>query len=157
MYDLYWWASDIYGDSFDHRGEAGNLRKFLNGLPLSNGNYADAVATGTAGLRIVGQKDLTNNKAHLWIQNAAHTWRNVVDGAAITPITGSVELTMAPDTEYTVTAWDTYSGSPTDAASIASNGSGVLTIPITSLSTDIAFQVDHKGRAGRRRSPSPGR
>ena len=53
---------------------------FLKDIPLNNGHYINAkAATTSPNLRAWGQKDLTNNCAHLWIDNAPYTWKAVVD------------------------------------------------------------------------------
>ena len=41
------------------------------------GKYVDAAATtSNAKIRAWGQKDLTNQKVHLWIANTDHVWTN---------------------------------------------------------------------------------
>lgn len=53
---------------------------FFEDIPLNNGHYINACAVTTGpNLRAWGQKDLVNNRAHLWIDNAPYTWKAVVD------------------------------------------------------------------------------
>lgn len=74
LYDVPWWSRNIggpYGNSY---------LAFMADIPLSNGNYEDLSATASdVRIRVLGQKDLTNNRAHLWIDNAPYTWKAVVD------------------------------------------------------------------------------
>ncbi len=75
---MLWWTDNIEKKNLWHYFRA--FQDFLSGIPLSNGNYKDAEATTTApALRAWGQKDLTANRAHLWIDNAPYTWKAVVD------------------------------------------------------------------------------
>ena len=142
MPDIYWWTTDIYGGSFDHRPLALGPTAFMSGIPVNNGNYVDVAASATSGLRVVGQKDLTAKRAHLWVQNDDWTWRNVVDSVSITPITGTVQVSgLSNSTSYLVATYNTVTGAVSGTAQIATNGSGVLTIPVTSLSADTAFQL----------------
>jgi hypothetical protein len=90
---LYWWQKNI----FDHHlyGRFGAWRKFMADIPLTNGRYADAAAvSSTPDLRVIGQKDTFHGKAHLWLDNRQHTWRRVVDGAAIAPVSGNVQVNL---------------------------------------------------------------
>lgn len=75
---IYWWTDNIQNKGLWRYSKA--FQSFMSGTPLSNGHYRDARAvTGNAALRAWGQKDLTANRAHLWIDNAPYTWKAVVD------------------------------------------------------------------------------
>ncbi len=64
---------------YDHRPMFKPFYDFIKNIPLNNGNYLDAnAATSSAQMRAWGQKDLVNNRAHLWIQNVRHTWCTVI-------------------------------------------------------------------------------
>lgn len=43
---------------------------------------------------MIGQKDTFHGKAHLWLDNRQHTWRRIVDGAAIAPVSGNVQVNL---------------------------------------------------------------
>lgn len=76
--DLYWWDTNIKRYGLLKYVKA--YQSFMAGVPLSNGHYEDACATTSANtIRAWGQKDLTGNCAHLWIDNAPYTWKAVVD------------------------------------------------------------------------------
>ena len=76
--DMYWWKENMVKNGLAKYAKAFQL--FMSGIPLSNGNYRDATAnTSRTALRAWGQKDLISNRAHLWIDNAPHTWKAVVD------------------------------------------------------------------------------
>ena len=99
MMEQYWWNENIE----QNLGPDGNpglheifadLHDFLIDIPLNNGLYVDANPQITnPNLRVVGQKDTTNNQAHLWVQHKEHTWRNVVDGISLSsPFFGEIYL-----------------------------------------------------------------
>jgi hypothetical protein len=49
-------------------------------IPLPGEQYKDAkVVTNEANLRAWGQKDIVNNKSHLWIDNVPYTWKAFVE------------------------------------------------------------------------------
>ena len=58
-------------------------------VPLSNGSYQDLAAAVSNGndVRVLGQKDAVNRRAHAWIQNRKHTWCAVVGGVSDCPYT----------------------------------------------------------------------
>jgi hypothetical protein len=141
MYDTWWWNDDIWGGTFDHRPLALGPTRLLSGLPINNGNYVDVAATVTSGLRAIGQKDLTNKRGYAWVQNQSWTWRNVIDKVSITPITGTIQIAgLSNSTLYTISTYTTSTGLVSGTAQILTNGSGTLTIPVTSLSSDTAFR-----------------
>ncbi len=85
LVDLYWWNDNIERQPGPD-GEPGlheiyaPFAEFIGDIPLNNGLYQEAVAQASnPQLRVVGQKDTQNNRAHLWVQNTAHTWRNVLN------------------------------------------------------------------------------
>jgi hypothetical protein len=140
MYDLYWWTDNIRDhDLYDHYK---SYRDFMDGIPLNNGYYQDAEAvTSHPELRAWGQKDIVDGKAHLWIQNRHHTWRNVVDGVIISELSGQVTIPdMAPGS-YQVEWWNTYTGAIIKTEVVeASSGGLVLNLPAP-LSDDVAVKV----------------
>ena len=94
------------------------------------------------GLRAWGQKDLVNGRAHLWIQNRAHTWRNVVDGAVIPPISATVTITgFGAGVEHRVEWWDPYEGRSTYVRTVAADPNGSITITVADLTSDVALKV----------------
>lgn len=77
LVEIYWWDASVVSKGFTH---AKAFQTFMSGIPLSNGHYRDVEASvSNAVLRVLGQKDPTNNRAHLWIDNASYTWKAVVD------------------------------------------------------------------------------
>jgi hypothetical protein len=139
--ELYWWGDNIENqpgpDGQPGLYEVyGNFYTFFSTIPLNNGHYQDAAVTiSNPELRVVGQKDLMHQKAHLWIQNKQHTWRNVVDGVPISAVSGTVALVgFQGGHSYSVRWWDTYytPGAPrvmsTEVITAQANGDIVLTI-----------------------------
>jgi hypothetical protein len=99
--------------------------RYMSGEPVSNGHY-DEIGTdltgsaqitltqGVGNLRAWGVRDASTGKVLLWIDNANHTWRNVVDGVPITPTTGSLVLQRLPQGTYHAEWWDTVAGVVTE-------------------------------------------
>ncbi len=139
-----WNDSSYYGRIFDHRDIYGTYYRFIKDVPLSNGKYVDAAATVTdPNLRVWGQKDTPDGKAHLWIANPAHTWSNVVNKVTIAPISATITLTgFTPNKSYPLEWWDTYSGAPSSTTSAVTDGNGNLTfselpiVPLKSVPTN---------------------
>ncbi len=139
LYELYWDPVSIRRyDLCDHFKA---FRDFMDSIPLNNGRYEDARAIPShPDLRAWGQVDRVAGRGHLWVHNRHHTWRNVVDGVPIPPISGTVTVSgLLPDT-YHVTWWDTLSGTIFLTQSIPAVG-GVLTLTLPApLTTDVALQ-----------------
>ncbi len=77
LIDNWWYARDQIYKTVDLRSQYKNYYTFIKDIPLNNGKYVDAAATtSNAKIRAWGQKDLTNQKAHLWIANTDHVWTN---------------------------------------------------------------------------------
>jgi hypothetical protein len=152
LIEHYWVGSPtqdhIYkAGSHDHRPMFKAYSNFIKDIPLNNGNYVDAAATaGVTALRAWGQKDTVNGRVHLWIQNSAHTWKNIYDGVAISPITTTVTIPgFAPNTNYAVEWRNTSTGFPTNSETRTSDNGGNLVLQVTNLTTDIAVRIgDYK-------------
>lgn len=139
--------------TYDHRPLFKAFSSFLVNIPLTNGHYEDAQATSAnTNIRIVGQKDLLNKRAHVWIQNKLFTWKNVVNGdVVITPVSASITIAgFAPNTNYPVEWWNTAVGTPTTLNSITSDSSGNLVLAVDNLIEDTAVKIGDY-------SPSPTR
>jgi hypothetical protein len=156
MYDLFWWATETIPTSL--YSNYLTFRNFMDGIPLDNGQYRDAQATASdPNLRAWGQRDDSNGRMHLWIQNRLHTWKRVINGPAIPAIGGTITLPNAADGAYQVEWWDTYQTSNpvflTQQVS-ASGGSLVLSLP-SALSSDVAVKIQRQGGAGATPTPTP--
>jgi len=132
---------------FDHRDQYGAYNKFIQGLPLNNGHYQDSAAVSThLNLRTWGQKDLVNQRAHLWVFNTQHTWRNVVDNVAIPLVSGNLTLTgFLPGEDYRVEWWDTYPSALSlpilRIETLQANANGALTLSVDALADDVALKI----------------
>lgn len=145
--DLYYYGEDRGG--FSRVELAASFREFLSRLDLPQGNYADAAVTASVGLRAVGQKNPDSQKAHLWIQNVNHTWYAALTAnGSISPVSGTVALTMAPSRSYLIEWWDTWAGGVTSSETIVSGSDGVLVLDVTNLDQDIAVLVQPRGGTG---------
>jgi hypothetical protein len=139
MYDLYWWTSNIRDHDLYYHYKP--FRDFMDGIPLNNGAYHDAEALASdPDLRAWGQKDAIHGKAHLWIQNRNHTWRNVVDEVIIPKVSGQITIPGMPSGLYEVEWWNTWTGAIIKKEAVEAGADGlVLDLP-TPLSDDIAVK-----------------
>lgn len=153
MYELYWW-----GDNLENQpgpdGEPGlyevygYLYDFVQNIPLNNGYYQDAQAEASdPKMRVTGQKDLANQRAHLWVQNRQHTWRNVVDEAEdISGLAGTLILGgFNPNTPLPV-EWHEFTtqGLPVIRSNtVVTDGDGniVLELPGDMQITDVGIKI----------------
>ncbi len=154
LIEEYWWTLNLNqqpgpdGDPGLHE-IFGYFTDFIRNIPLNNGQYRDANASSSnPQLMIVGQKDTTHGRAHLWVKNQNHTWRNVVDG--INGISGlSSTLTVdgfSPNTSYSIEWYEfTTQGSPSIRYStLTSNNSGSIVIPLPTAPqiTDVGIKIN---------------
>jgi len=154
LIEEYWWTHNLNsqlgpdGDPGLHE-IFGYLSDFMQDIPLSNGNYQDVDAvTSNPNLIVFGQKDTTHNRAHLWIKNPNHTWRNEVDSVpGITGLSGTLTLNgFTPNTTFTVSWYEfTTQGLPTlRSSSTSSNGNGeiILPLPTASAISDVGIKIN---------------
>jgi hypothetical protein len=94
---------------------------------------------------------------HLWVQNRAHTWKNVVDGAAIPPVSGEVSVPgFVPGGRYLLERWDTYrpGGGITSTEELTADASGNVRIAIQGLAADVALKLRAVVPAGAPQAPT---
>ncbi len=141
VYPLYWYTDNIFNHSL--HPIFGAWRRFMEGIPLTNGRYRDAAASASSpNLRVLGQKDVQAGWAHLWIDNRTHTWRSVVERRASTPLSGTVSVDLQrPGATYTVVWYDTRTGQPSATQTLTANAAGVLSLTLNNLATDIAVRI----------------
>jgi len=150
LIESYWYESaHIYNESLDHRGQFRPFYEFIEGVPLSNGHYQDAEAGfSDPELRVLGQKDLVNNAAHLWIQNKQHTWKNRVDGVKVTPVSGEILVSgFQPEAAFWVVWWDTNLGVSTAHEQVNADRDGTIVLAVRDLHTDRALRISLKSPA----------
>jgi len=137
--DMYWWRENIMAKGLYKYSKA--YQTFMADIPLSNGSYQDIAATvSNPKLRVLGQKDLVHNRAHLWVDNSNHTWKNVVDGAAIPAVSGTVTISGLQDGTYRLESWNTSTGVVQGNSNIECTG-GNIVLTISDLATDTAFKI----------------
>lgn len=128
---------------------------FVEGEPLNNGNY-EVIGTDqphqislsqvTGNIRAWGSRDAIAGKILLWIDNADHTWKNVVDGVTINPISATLTFTgFQPGADYILEWWDTHQPDPAlqviSSETITPETDGSIILNINSLTTDIAVKI----------------
>jgi hypothetical protein len=154
MTELYWWKDNINSQPGPDGSSENGLYEvykyyadFISNIPLNSGTYQNAQATlSSSNLRVVGQKDITNNRAHLWVQNTNHTWKRVVDGNAGSGLGGTVSIAGFTTNQPLNVEWHSFTtqGSPTVSTSTVtpnSNGSIAIELPKTQNLTDIALKI----------------
>ncbi len=141
VYPLYWFTDAISQN--DLSDVFGTWNRFMAGIPIANGRYRDAAAVvSNAGLSTYGQADVQDGQAYLWIDNRKHTWKNVVDGVPIPPVSGTVTLDLkTPNAAFRVSWYDPYTGQPTTSQTLNTDSAGKLTLQITNLQTDTALKL----------------
>jgi PKD repeat protein len=144
----YWWAEHL--KNIDRNQISKSFQAFISGLELNQGGYVHIRAEGSNPiLRVVGQKNLQTDKAHFWVQNSKHTWRNVMgidNPERISPQSGQIEIKMNPNTQYTIEYWDTYAGVVEKVEQITSDNSGIVSLSINALFSDLAVKLEAEER-----------
>ncbi len=140
LIENYWYAKDQIYKTVDLRGQYKNYYTFIKDIPLNNGKYVDASAVvSNPKIRAWGQKDLTNQRIHLWIANTDHVWTNT---EPIAPVNGTVTIAgLSPSSLFNVEWWDTYKGAAIDTQAVSTNSNGEITLTISNLSTDTAVRI----------------
>ena len=130
-------------------------QNLVRGEPFNNGHFweigSDLAGSSTitltnlvGNLRAWGVRD--NNHALVWVDNAAHTWRNVVNGVAIPPASARLLIPgFQAGREYMVEWWDTYQSDPTQQVTarhkVTAQLDGSLAIIVTNLANDLALKI----------------
>jgi hypothetical protein len=149
LYELYWYSDTIKRNNLYPIYK--RYADFMAGIPLTSGQWIDIAAlSSNIQIRILGQKDLSNNRAFLWIDNRQDTWRHVVDGVNIPPVSGDIQISgFDPNIDLSVQWWNTCSGQPPSNCSVGitrttvirTDNLGTLTLNIQDLPNDIAIKI----------------
>ena len=130
----------------------GAYERFMQGEPLSNGRYREIgtdLATGTGqvllakttgSLRAWGRLDPIAGKGMLWIDNANHTWWNVVQGSAILVAGARLTVQGLPAGTYAAEWWDTKAGAATRTETYTVGADGRLSFTVSNLAGDVAVK-----------------
>ena len=156
MYELFWWASETIDRGGNPAGPLYDVfapyRNFMADVPLNNGHYVDADAqTSSVQLRAWGQRDDVNGRMHLWVQNTQHTWKAVIAGQTIKPVTGSITLPQVAAGTYEVTWWDTHKAKDQIIATqtVTPNGKGELVLQLPRvLADDMGVKLIRRSKVG---------
>lgn len=149
LYELYWYTDAITTNNLEPIFK--RYHDFMAGIPINSGNFIDLEASVTnPGLRVLGQKDPTSQQAFLWIDNRAHTWRQVVSLASIPPVSGSIQIGgFLPYLNLNMEWWNTCSGELPSSCTVGSSSSatiqvdpsGNIYIEIENLDRDVAVKI----------------
>lgn len=127
--------------------------RFMQNEPVNNLSFQE-IGTDLTGteqitltpladpLRAWGVRDANSGKVLLWIDNAGHTWKNVVDAVPISPVKGELIIRGLPKGIYTAEWWDTKAGTITkiEHHAYAVGSTGNLSFAISNLKTDLAVK-----------------
>ena len=140
LIENYWYAKDHIYKTVDLRPLFKNYYLFIKDLPLNNGKYVDAAAVSSnSKLRVWGQKDLTNQRVHLWIANIDDIWTNK---STVQPASGVITISgFSPNLQFNVEWWNTYTGEVINSQDITANQNGELSLTISNLTTDVAVRI----------------
>lgn len=138
---------------YDLLGMFSAYERFIQDEPFSNGLYEGIgtdlendrqilLSESTGNLRAWGSRDRLNGRALLWIDNADHTWKNVVDGVVIPPASATLTIQGLPQGIYIAEWWDTGSGEVirVEIAAHVVGSAGVLSFSIADLEADVAVK-----------------
>ena len=126
--------------------------RFLQGEPLSNGHYREIgtdlttgtgrvlLADRTGSLRAWGRLDPVAGKGMLWIDNANHTWWNVVEGSAILAAGARITVQGLPAGTYSAEWWNTTTGAATRTETYTVGADGRLSFTVSNLAGDVAVK-----------------
>ena len=115
MYDASNWYTEqvIYNGQIDHRDKFKPFYNFISQIPLANGHYEDVDASSTnENFRILGQKDLVNERAHVWVQHQDHNWGNRTGLGPNGEVIAESEVGLivipgfTPEANYQISWWD---------------------------------------------------
>lgn len=145
MFDPGYWDR-AHMEAFDAARIAAAFARFTDTLDdLPRGGYRDAAPlVSNSNLRVYGQTNPATGRAHLWVQNAQHTWRNVMgveEPRAVTPQSGTVTIVMGGAGTYTVEWWDTTTGTVRRSEALRTDAQGRLTLRISALRSDLALKI----------------
>lgn len=153
MYELYWWGSQMIennpetGRNGDLFGQYRTFQEFIWDIPINNGEYKDAGAvTDNPNLRVWGQRDDKNGRAHLWVQNRAYTWKRVVNHQSVPVESGIITLGDMKVGTFRVEWWDTRNAGVVSATERVKSEDGTLTLTLPApLGADIGVKIQWIG------------
>ena len=129
--------------------------RFMAGENLNKGGYR-AIGTDLVGTEQIGLKSMAGplrawgasspDRALVWIDNPAHTWKSVADGVVVTPASGFLAIPgLRPGVEYAVEWWDPYAYETGQQVvrtdSIVAGTDGTIVLEIVDLATDVAVKI----------------
>ncbi len=135
---LWWWGQ--YVDPKNLYSHFRGVADFTRGIPWTTAGFSKAeIETPGENLRAVGLRGAA--VSILWLQNAAHTWWNVVNENPIPPVEpGEVRIAGFPAGRYRVEYWNTYKGE-IEAVTTAVTAGGPLRLSTPRIATDIAVKI----------------
>lgn len=142
---IWWWDGYVHPKNLYSHFAA--LRNLSDKVAWTDGKWSPASVEEQGGGHRLNAYGLTNgHSAILWIQNAAHNWKNVSDSKPIPAVeNGDIALQALHAGTYTMEWWDTYKGEVTSRESVTIAGD-VIHIRLPVIVTDIALRISPSGR-----------
>jgi hypothetical protein len=131
------WYPRLFPDEFGLVNKFTAFEQFMDGeRPYS---YRD-VDTQNSNIRAWGMA--TDSRVLLWIDNAMHTWKRIVDQEPVPPVSGTVTIPGLEGT-WLVQWWDTANGTVTGQDFAEADGE--LDLTIHDLAGDVAVKLIQHG------------
>ena len=135
-----------YMDDHNLWGDYLRYEQFLQGEPLTNGQYHDigsdlnsiVISASTGSVRAWGKFAASTGRGLVWIDNANDTWKHVADGVNVTVANATVTINAVPNGTYQITWFNTSTGATNTTTQTVSNGKLALTV--SSLAHDVAVK-----------------
>lgn len=149
LQELYWYNDEMRANNL--YGVFTRYRDFLEGVDLNAGGWrAVEWREPDERLRVVGQFNPEWGRAAVWIDNAAQTWRSVVDGRVPTAVTARVSLAgFNPGARLRIQWWDLCSGESPDCRItlgreelVSADGAGSVALDVRELVTDLGIKIE---------------
>jgi hypothetical protein len=131
--------------------------RYMAGEDVANGRYVEigtdlvgdggiTLSSAVGDLRVWGVRDSNAGKALLWVDNADHTWKNVVDGAMVSPASAVIHVPgFGANGVYLVEWWDPYADDPedqvTNVTTVVAQSDGSIALVVDGLATDVALKI----------------
>jgi hypothetical protein len=148
-------AGQFPNDEVDLFQMFASYESFMQGESLNRGGFGAIGTDLTGGEGIVLTNVVGNLRAWgvrradrvlLWIDNADHTWKNVVDGVSIPPASASLTIQgFRGGQVYKVEWWDTWESDPAQQPAstefVVAQPDGSITVAVYGLGSDIALKI----------------
>lgn len=137
MYEIgYWFPQHATGFSRDTM--ARSFLNFIADADFNKGGYTELLPENAVSYRFIGQKNLSTNKAYMWLRHPNFNWKN---GPVTVGSTFTIQLKMNPNTTYYVHPYDITNGQFGLYTTVTSNSTGVFSFSAVNIGQQFAYKV----------------